>query len=239
VVEKRVTDTVYVERIIERVVERQPAEPVKPSTQPTQPAIAPAQSATQPDQSVRIVKKPLFAFKTNLLFDAATAINVEMEIPMGRRWSVAGEWIFPWWLIKNDQIAMEGYVGTLELRSYLEQREGKQPLTGWFLGLHGGAGRYDIEWRNSGAQGRLWYGGFSGGYAHTINRKGNLRMEYSLGLGYLRTDYTEYIPLNDEDEGWNLMPSKEGTRVWVGPTRAKISLVWMLNRNSKQKGGAQ
>ncbi|MFR5958536.1 MAG: DUF3575 domain-containing protein [Bacteroides stercoris] len=41
---------------------------------------------------------PLFALKTNLLFDVALIPNFEIEIPIGRHWSVNGEYMFPWWL---------------------------------------------------------------------------------------------------------------------------------------------
>jgi hypothetical protein len=218
IVEKIVTDTVYVDRI----VESQPVKPVEPVK-----SMGP----------VEIVKKPLFAFKTNLLFDAGTAINFEMEIPMGRRWSIAGEWMFPWWLLNNDQIALQGGVGTLELRSYLGSRDTRRALTGWFLGLHGGWGYYDLEWKNEGYQGQLWYGGVSCGYAHSISKNGNWRMEYSLGLGYMQTPYATYIPKKDGEENWHLMRQKEATRLWLGPTRAKISLVWMLNRKTEKRGG--
>jgi hypothetical protein len=209
-----IRDTVYVDRIIE--------------PQPVVPVVI-----KEP------VKKPLFAVKTNLLMDLGTAINIEAEVPIGKRWSVAGEWIFPWWLIENDQIALQTGVATLEVRSYLGNREGRQPLTGWFLGAHGGWGYYDLEWRDEGYQGELWYTGLSGGYAHTINRSGSLRMEYSLGVGYMHTGYTTYTPQQDSNGDWHLMRRKEAYRDYIGPTRAKVSLVWMLNRNSKQKGGAQ
>ncbi|MFR6633973.1 MAG: hypothetical protein ACLUQ6_02035 [Alistipes onderdonkii] len=34
------------------------------------------------------VRKPLLAVKSNLLFDLASALNVELEVPMmGKRWS--------------------------------------------------------------------------------------------------------------------------------------------------------
>jgi hypothetical protein len=215
VVEKIVRDTVYIDRIVER------------------------QSAVESTVPVERVKKPLFALKTNLLMDLGTAINIEAEVPIGRRWSVAGEWLFPWWLIENDQIALQTGVATLEVRSYLGNREGRQPLTGWFLGAHGGWGYYDLEWRDKGYQGELWYTGLSGGYAHTINRSGTLRMEYSLGVGYMNTGYTKYAPQKDGNGDWHLMRRKEANRDYIGPTRAKVSLVWMLNRNSKKKGGAQ
>jgi hypothetical protein len=218
VVEMVVTDTVYVDRIIEP----QPVVPAQPAVKP-----------------VERVKKPLFAFKTNLLFDLGTAINVEAELPIGQRWSVAGEWIFPWWLIESEQKAMQAGVATLELRRWLGQHDTRQPLKGWFLGAHGGWGYYDLEWKDEGFQGELWYAGLSGGYAHTINRSGTLRMEYSLGLGYMHTDYTRYIPQKNSNGNWLLIRQKEAKRDYFGPTRAKVSLVWMLNRNSKKKGGTQ
>ena len=42
-------------------------------------------------------KRPLFALKTNLLFDAALMPNVEIELPVGKhnRYSLNGELMFP------------------------------------------------------------------------------------------------------------------------------------------------
>jgi hypothetical protein len=191
------------------------------------------------EEPVERIKKPLFAIKTNLLFDLGTAVNIEAEVPIGRRWSVAGEWIFPWWLSKSSQIAVEVGVATLEVRHWLGKDDTRQPLTGWFVGVHGGWGYYDLEWKDKGRQGELWHAGLSGGYAHTINRSGNLRMEYSLGVGYMNSDYTGYVPQKDSNGDWHLMRRKEAKLDYFGPTRAKVSLVWMLNRNSNKRGGAQ
>jgi hypothetical protein len=238
VVEKIVRDTVWIERTPEPQTIK-PAEPVKPAetAKPVE-AVEPAKSV-EAEVPAEFVRKSLFAVKTNLLFDIGTALNIEAEVPMGRRWSLAGEWMFPWWLWSREQIAFEGGIGTLELRSYLGRREGRQPLTGWFLGLHGGAGRYDLEWKKRGSQGKLWYGGMSGGYAHTVSKNGNLRMEYSLGLGYMHTAYTDYVPRKDDEGNWLLERRKEATRWWAGPTRAKVSLVWMVGYKSKKEGDAR
>jgi hypothetical protein len=227
---KTVVDTVYVDRNKEQAPRVDTVKTIVRDTVYVDRVVAP--------KFIESTQKPLFAVKTNLLFDAATAINLEAEVPIGRRWSVAGEWIFPWWLLKNDQIALETGVATLEVRSYLGNRNAKQPLTGWFVGAHGGWGYYDLEWRDYGYQGELWYAGLSGGYAHTINRNGNLRMEYSLGFGYMHTDYTRYVP-HKEGDNWYLVRQKEAKRLWIGPTRAKVSLVWMINYNIKKKGGVQ
>ena len=48
--------------------------------------------ASDEDQPMR----PLLALKTNLLFDALTVLNVEVEVPLKKRWSVAAEGMFQW-----------------------------------------------------------------------------------------------------------------------------------------------
>lgn len=184
-------------------------------------------------------RHPLFAVKTNLLFDAASALNVEVEIPIGKRWSVAAEYVFPWWLYEKKQKALESLGGTLEGRYWFGNRDNKAQLTGWFAGVYAGGGYYDIEWKTKGYQGEFFHAGFSGGYAHSINKNGRLRMEYSLGLGYMGTKYRKYAPVMGTDNEWHLVRRKRGTRNWFGPTRAKISLAWMLNHGYREKGGVK
>ena len=183
-------------------------------------------------------RKPLFAAKTNLLFDVATALNVELEVPIGKRWSVAGEWIFPWWLLEKKQYCLQVLSGNIEGKYWFGKREERLKLTGWFAGLYAGGGLYDIEWGKKGYQGEFFIAaGISGGFAHTINKKGNLRMEYTLGIGYLKTNYREYTPkYGFVDDEWHLIRKHNGRYAWFGPTRAKVSLVWMLDRKVK-KGG--
>jgi hypothetical protein len=243
VVERIVTDTVYVDRI----VEQQPVEVVVPVVieKPTQieepvKAVVPVEPEQIEEPMVQEqIKKPLLALKTNLFFDLYTAVNVEAEVPIGKRWSLAGEWIFPWWLLEKKQIALQAGIATLEMRHWLGNRNTLQPLNGWFLGAHGGWGYYDLEWKKEGYQGELWYGGLSGGYAHSINKNGNLRLEYSLGLGYMYSDYTKYVPQKDGNGGWHLIRQKMAERNYFGPTRAKVSLMWMLNRSYNKRGGVQ
>ena len=40
--------------------------------------------------------------KTNLLYDLGSAVNAGIEIPMRERWSLAMEWVFPWWLFEKN-----------------------------------------------------------------------------------------------------------------------------------------
>ena len=177
-------------------------------------------------------RKPLFALKTNLLYDLGTALNVAVEIPIGQRWSMAVEWLFPWWLWEKKQYALEIMNGNLEARYWWGDRDGREQMTGWFTGMYGGGGIYDVEWKTKGYQGEFFTGGFTGGFAHKIGR--NLRMEYSLGVGYIGSQYREYVPKKCIDGDWHLIRQKSGNFNWVGPTQAKVSLVWMIGHNSKK-----
>lgn len=182
------------------------------------------------------IRRPFFAIKTNLLFDLATALNVEVEVPIGSRWSVAGEWIFPWWLWGDKQNCLQVLSGNLEGRYWLGNRNKHALLTGWFVGLYTGAGLYDLELKRKGYQGEFFIAaGVSGGYAHSIGK--NIRMEYSLGIGYLNTKYREYDAKFKDDDRWHLFRSKNGTFSWFGPTRIKVSLVWMPPFKVLKKGG--
>ena len=179
--------------------------------------------------------RPLFAAKTNLLFDALTALNVELEVPIGQRWSVAGEWIFPWWVTKDNGNALQILSGNVEGKYWFGDRTKRPVMTGWFAGLYAGGGLYDLQYRNNGYQGEFYIAaGVSGGFAHTINKSGTLRMEYSLGIGYLQTEYRYYEGVEQNEF---LVWQYDGRYSWLGPTRAKVSLVWMLN--AKQKGSSR
>lgn len=175
------------------------------------------------------IYRPLFALKTNLLYDAFTAINIEIEVPIGQRWSIAGEYIFPWWLSTKKQRCLQSLSGYIEGRYWFGDRWQYRQLTGWFMGLYAGGGYYDVEWDKKGYQGEFIVPvAVSAGYAHIIGR--NLSMEYSIGMGYMRTRYSNYNSKNCPDGELRLIREKKGTYNWVGPTKVKVSLVWLINK---------
>lgn len=185
--------------------------------------------------------KPLFAIKTNLLYDAVTALNVELEVPIGQRWSIAAEWVFPWWTSGDEESSNRNCFqllnGNIEAKYWFGDRTNRPVMTGWHLGLYAGGGLYDFEYDKEGYQGEFFIAaGLSGGYAHTINKSGSLRMEYSLAVGYLKTSYDKYAEHWGIDQSWHTIRQESGNYIWFGPTRAKVSLVWMLNRKvNKEK----
>ncbi|MGL5682914.1 MAG: DUF3575 domain-containing protein [Marinifilaceae bacterium] len=176
-------------------------------------------------------KRPI-AIKTNMLFDALTALNVELEIPVAPQWSISAEYIFPWWLNKSKQNCFELIAGTLEGKYWFNPNYSCQnpsldkhnPLTGWYIGLNASIGYYDLEWHKKGHQGELWGVGISGGYAHAITR--SLNLEYGLSVGYVNTHYRHYNAEKYNDGKWQLTKRNYGTYNWFGPTKLKVALVW-------------
>ena len=184
-------------------------------------------NAVTPGKSRR---HPLFAVKTNLLFDAALMPNIELEVPIGKRWSLNGEYMFPWWLINDDRYCLQILMGGLEVRYWPGRRSGRDVLTGHFLGLYAGGGKYDLQWDKNGYQGEFFIAaGVSYGYAHSIAR--NLRLEYNIGIGMLRTDYRHY---HSRDNHRTLLWQENGEYTWLGPTKLKISLVWLITGKNKK-----
>lgn len=195
---------------------------------------------TETIKEIKTVKKRLlFALKTNLLFDVTLMPNVEIEVPIGKRWSVNGEYMCPWWLFDGDKYSLQILMGGLEARYWLgskENRMNREVLTGHFLGLYAGGGKYDLQWQENGYQGEFFIAaGISYGYSRKIAC--NLHLEFNIGIGVLRTDYRHY---HARDNYQTLLWQENGRYTWFGPTKAKISLVWLLNRKAKTgKGGVR
>ena len=192
-----------------------------------------------------------FALKTNVLFDALSVLNAEVEVPVARHWSIMGEYMFPWWfsdhkrntwwLWNHGQNTVQIISGSLETRYWLDQfntRKAYTPHKGWFAGVFGGGGYYDLENNSKGYQGEFWMAGISGGYVAQLNRQWLL--EFSLSTGYLQTNYRYYNAMwNELDQRFHLVRQNDGSTSWFGPLKAKVSLVWYptFRKRVREKGG--
>ena len=196
-------------------------------------------------QELNLEKRPpLFAIKTNMLFDALLMPNIEIEVPIGNQWSVAGEWISSWWIWDNDradskrhrmQLLYAGFEGRYWFHTQIPQTY----LNGWFIGVYVGGGLYDFEYSAKGYQGEFMIlGGISLGYSHTINKEGSLKLEYSVGLGCMQTNYRYYEAFYSKEHicevpgehNWHPIKREISEFSWFGPTKLRISLGWMINK---------
>ena len=183
-------------------------------------------------------KNTIVAVKTNLLFDAVTALNVEVEVPIGKRWSVMVEDVFPWWETGNKYCFQMWEMG-IEGRYWFKPWEsvGTDKLRGWFAGPYVMSSKYDFQYDKSiNYQGEYWSAGVSAGYSLPIGKSKRNRFEFSLGLGYLNTQYRHYNPADDYSKLLRDR-SKDGKLSYFGPTKAKVSLVIPINVPVKAKKG--
>ena len=180
--------------------------------------------------------KTIAAVKTNLLYDAVTALNFEVEVPIGRRWSVMAEDIFPWWETGNKYCFQMWEIG-LEGRYWLKPWDvnGTEKLRGLFGGIYAMSSKYDFQYDKSvNYQGEYWSAGITAGYSKPIGRKKRVNLEMSLSLGYLDSPYRHYMPTDDYSK---LIrdPYNVGKVKYFGPTKAKISLVVPINVPRKKE----
>ena len=185
--------------------------------------------------------RPFLALKTNLLFDAALTPNVEIEIPIGwTRWSVMAEWWTPWyrWHGPNKHNrCYEMLVVGAEGRYWLSRRSHDCPrlLRGHFLGLYMAGGKYDIQpglKKNRGWQGEFLSPGITYGYSAYLGR--HWRMEFSASVGYVWGPQRYYHGMfNDSHLIWQHNRHLN----YVGPTKLKVSLAYLIGCRIKGKGG--
>ncbi|MBR6346916.1 MAG: DUF3575 domain-containing protein [Bacteroidales bacterium] len=176
------------------------------------------------------IANTIIALKTNLLYDAVTALNFEVEVPIADRWSVMVEDVFPWWETGNKycfQMWEMGIEGRFWFRRW--NPVGTEKLRGFFAGVYGMSSKYDFQWdRDINYQGEYWSAGVSGGYCMPIGKHKKLHLEFSLAAGFLHTDYRHYMP-TDEYDRLIRDKYKVGKVSYFGPTKAKISLVWPIS----------
>lgn len=169
-----------------------------------------------------VKSETILAVKNNLLYDLALAPNLEIEVPLGKKWSLNTEFKCPWWLNNRNDFCYQLLSGGLEGRYWLGNRRTRNRLTGHFMGLYAEGGVYDFQFGGDGCQGKYYgAGGMTYGYARQLARC--FALEFSFGVGYLTTEYTKYTPYEGD-----IIKTKSGRYNFIGPTKAKISLVWMI-----------
>ncbi|MGL4292683.1 MAG: DUF3575 domain-containing protein [Bacteroidales bacterium] len=171
-----------------------------------------------------------------MLFDLATALNIELEIPIGNQFSIAGQWLFPFWKYPDSDFTFNLLYGQVDFKYWMGNRNHQQIMSGWFCDLYGGYGKYDLQpFSKKGVQGHVLNISMGTGYAHPIGK--NLRMEYSVGVGYIRSDYNKYDMAYDtiyDDIKVVRYPWKKFYINLPSLTRLSVSLVWLINGKKTQ-----
>jgi len=190
-------------------------------------------------------EKPFYmGVRTNMLYDLLAVPNIGVEFYLGKGWSVAADWMYGWWKTDRSHWYWRAYGGDIVVRKWFGHAAEDKPLTGHHLGVYGQIFTYDIETGGRGYMGgkpggTLWDRmnytvGVEYGYSLPITRR--LNIDFTIGVGYWGGTYHEYKPM----DGCYVWQSTK-QRHWFGPTKAEVSLVWLIGRGNynKEKGGSR
>jgi len=188
-------------------------------------------------------EKPFYMdIRTNMLYDLLAVPNIGVEFYLGKGWSVVANWMYGWWKTDRRHWYWRTYGGDIAVRRWFGRAAKEKPLTGHHLGVYGQIFTYDFETGGRGYMGgkpggtildKMNYAvGVEYGYSRPIAQR--LNIDFTIGLGYWGGTYHEYRPI-DGCYVWQATKRRK----WFGPTKAEVSLVWLIghgNRN-KEKGG--
>ncbi|MCC8197659.1 MAG: DUF3575 domain-containing protein [Tannerellaceae bacterium] len=158
------------------------------------------------------------AVKTNLLYDATTTINLEGEVKLAARWTLGLSGNYNPWTFSEDK----------KMKHWLIQPEARywlcESFAGHFFGAHLHYGEYNVG-NILGIKGYRYDGnvygvGLSYGYQWLINKQWSI--EGTIGVGFAHLDREKFVCGNCGEK------LEEGTKNYVGPTKAGISLIYIL-----------
>lgn len=178
--------------------------------------------------------RTIAAVKTNLLYDAVTAVNFAVEVPIGKRWSIVAEDVFPWWSWgpNRNKYAFQMVEIGIEPRYWFYKKEDADVLEGHFVGIYGMSAKYDFQWdRSLCYQGEYWSTGVTYGYSLPV--KEWLKLEFSASVGFMRSNYRHYQP-SPEYENLYLDEYQVGVLSYFGPTKVNVSMVIPLRFDTQK-----
>ena len=165
------------------------------------------------------------AVKTNVLADALTSPNIGVEVKLSERFSVGADFHYnpiPW----GEGIRWKHWMLRPELRYWT-----CQPFGGHFFGVHLMYGVYNIgniklplgifkSARSSRYEGEFMGAGLSYGYHFILSPRWSI--ETSIGVGFLHNRHERYRCFHCGEK------TGSGSRNFIAPTRAAVSLVYVI-----------
>lgn len=180
------------------------------------------------------------ALKTNMLNDLLLTPNVGVEFYLGKNWSATLNWKYAWWNNKDRSWHWRNYGGDLAVRRWFGKLANEKPLTGHHAGLYASAFTHDFLITERGYMAGKPTGNifdranFAVGleYGYSLPIASRLNIDFSLGVGYMWGKYYEY-KLIDDCFVWQATKNRR----YFGPTKAEISLIWLIGRGNVNEGG--
>ncbi|MCM1354982.1 MAG: DUF3575 domain-containing protein [Staphylococcus sp.] len=226
-------------------------EEIIPVTPPEQPALPEPTAEVIPEPEIETVPEPeptpveeqsqpecerLFHMDiyTNMLFDALAIPNIGVEFYLGKNWSIGANWMYAWWSCDRRHRYWRTYGGEINTRYWFGKAAHAKPLTGHHVGLYGHALTYDFELGGKGYMCDRWTWGVGLAYGYSMPVSRHFNIDFTVGFGYAGGEYKKYNP----EDGCYVWESTHRLN-WFGPTKAEVSLVWLIDGCSKKMGGVR
>lgn len=173
------------------------------------------------------------AIKTNVPLLLVGTPNVGMEFTVSQQFTTNLDILWMPYMFKKHEEVLRALVGSADLRYYVKPRYyyTNNMYDGFYLGPYVEAGNFNIGfWRGEERESYRYKGwgisaGLSLGYKFYLSKR--FRLDLNLGLGYAHLQYDKY-QLGGE---WADYPLElKDTRVWFGPTKFGVHLVYNLFR---------
>lgn len=182
-----------------------------------------------------LVGRLRFAIRTNALYNLALIPNIGAEFYLNNGWTIGGNWMYAWWKTDRRHRYWRTYGGDIEVRKYLKCTTSDIPYNRHYVGLYAQILTYDFE-----LGGKGYMGGKPGGtlwdrmnyvvaaeYGYSLPVARRLNIDFGIGVGYMGGKYYEYEPI-DAHYVWQATKQRK----WFGPTKAEISLKWLIGRGN-------
>ena len=163
------------------------------------------------------------AIKSNLLYDAAITPNIALEVYLGKGFSISASWQYAWWKRDKSAFYWRIYGGDAEVRYWFGKEAKEKPLTGHHVGVYGQLFTYDFIFGRKGVLAPRWSWAVGASYGYSLPIHEVLNLDFVVGLGYHSGIFKEY-ELIDDHYAWQATKRRH----WVGPTKAEITLVWLI-----------
>ena len=170
----------------------------------------------------------LAGISSNLFLDALTAVNLGIEVPIGRHWGAHIGITTPMWSSADGMRAMQIQCLDLGARYYLKPWEyrGSDVYKGWFFSAAVATGKYNLAWNGQGVQGTAIIGGIGGGYTWAFGPW--WRLDLSGNIGMMISDFTRYDLVGDGALPGGVIHSR-----LPDPGSFKVTLTYMIHYNKK------
>lgn len=178
----------------------------------------------------RLNNHSLISLKTNFLYDAVLVPNLGIELNLYKNLTVYGDLMYADWNLPARHVYWDMYGAQAGIRKYFGNASKERSFTGHHAGIYCQALAYDFQAGHIGQQTPSLNIGAGLEYGYSFPVALGFNIDIDLGIGYLTGTYYEY-DVKDGHDSWR------GTvhRKWFGPTKASVSLVWLIKSNRKNK----